>query len=243
MPKPKRFDILTIFPGMFGCYLDESMIKRAQARKLLDLRVHDLRDWTTDKHHKVDDRPFGGGPGMLLKVEPIYRALKDFKALKSKAKKRPYVILLSPRGTRFTHAVGKRLAKHDRLVLICGRYEGVDQRVTDQLVDEEISIGDYVLTGGELPAMVVLDSVSRFVPGVVGKEASIVEESHSREGFIEYPHYTRPEVFAPKRGVKWPVPAVLLSGDHKKVEDWRVEQSRKLSHVKDVPSHVASPKL
>ena len=229
MPRLKRFDILSIFPGMFGGYLDESMIKRARARKLLDIRVHDLRAWALGKHHNVDDRPFGGGPGMLLKVEPIYRALKDLKALKAKTKKRPYVILLSPRGTRFTHAVGKRLAKHDRLVLICGRYEGVDQRVTDHLIDEEISIGDYVLTGGELPALVVRDSVARFVPGVVGKEASIVEESHSREGFLEYPHYTRPEVFAPKKGVKWPVPKVLLSGDHKKVAEWRAEQSRKLS--------------
>lgn len=229
MSKAKRFDILTIFPGMFGGYLDESMIKRARARKLLDVRVHDLRGWSVGKHRQVDDRPFGGGPGMLLKVEPIYRALKDLKALKSKAKKRPYVVLLSPRGTRFTHAVGKRLARHDRLVLICGRYEGVDQRVTEHLVDEEISIGDYVLTGGELPAMVVMDSVARFIPGVVGKEASTVEESHSREGYIEYPHYTRPEVFSPKRGIKWPVPKVLLSGDHRKISEWRAAQARKLS--------------
>ena len=234
--KKLRFDILTIFPGMFSCYLDESMIKRAQERKLLDIRVHDLRAWSTTKHRQVDDRLYGGSPGMLLKVEPIYRALKELKALTSsnlhvredlKKGKKPYVILLSPRGTRFTQRVAERLAKHDRIVFICGRYEGVDQRVTDHLVDEEISVGDYVLTGGELPAMTVLDAVSRLVPGVIGKEASIVEESHSAEGFIEHPHYTRPEVFAPKKGVAWKVPSVLLSGDHKKVAEWRAKHSKR----------------
>jgi tRNA (guanine37-N1)-methyltransferase len=233
MKKPLRFDILTIFPGMFSCYLDESMIKRAKERKLLDVRVHDLRAWSTTKHRQVDDRLYGGSPGMLLKVEPIYRALKWLKAIPAKAgsqtknKKRPYVILLSPRGTRFTQRVAERLAKHDRIVFICGRYEGVDQRVTDHLVDEEISVGDYVLTGGELPAMTVLDSVSRLVPGVVGKEASVQEESHSVEGFIEHPHYTRPEVFSPKKGVAWKVPPVLLSGDHKKVAEWRLKHSKR----------------
>ena len=219
--KTIRFDILTIFPQMFGCYLDESMIKRAKQRRLLDIRVHDLRAWAVSKHRKVDDRVYGGSPGMLLKVEPIYRALKELKALKTAKKKRPYVVLLSPRGTRFTQRVAERLAKHDRIVFLCGRYEGVDQRVTDHLVDEEISVGDYVLTGGELPAMTVLDAVSRLVPGVIGKEASIVEESHSVEGFIEHPHYTRPEVFVPKKGVAWNVPSVLLSGDHEKIAEWR----------------------
>jgi tRNA (guanine37-N1)-methyltransferase len=220
MPKTMRFDILTIFPGMFDCYLDESMIKRARARNLLDIRVHDIRDWTTDKHHKVDDRPFGGGPGMVLKVEPIHRALKALKAEKA------YVVLLSPRGTRFDQRVAERLSKRKRIVFICGRYEGVDQRVSDHLIDEEVSIGDYVLTGGELPAMVILDAVSRHVPGVVGKQASIVEESHSKEGYIEYPHYTRPEVFSPKKGMKWAVPDILLSGDHAKVAAWRAKKSR-----------------
>lgn len=224
MKKKLRFDILTIFPGMFSCYLDESMIKRAQARKLLDVRVHDLRKWTTDKHRKVDDRPFGGGPGMLLKVGPIYRGLQAIGALKKGAKK-PYVVLLSPAGTRFTQRVAERLVRHDRIVFVCGRYEGVDHRVTEHLVDEEISVGDYVLTGGELPAMTILDAVSRLVPGVVGKEASIVDESHSSEGYLEYPHYTRPEKFSPKKGVTWDVPDVLLSGDHKKVGEWRAAQS------------------
>ncbi len=225
--KALRFDILTIFPGMFSCYLDESMMKRAKARKLIDIRVHDLRAWATSKHRQVDDRLFGGGPGMLLKVEPIYRALKALKALKSKAKKRPYVVLLSPRGTRFTQRVAERLVKRDRIVFVCGRYEGVDQRVTDHLVDEEISIGDFVLTGGELPAMTVIDAVARLVPGVVGKEASIVEESHSAEGFIEHPQYTRPERFSPKKGVHWDVPEVLLSGDHKKIAEWRLKNAKR----------------
>lgn len=227
MKKPLRFDILTIFPGMFSCYMDESMMKRAKARKLIDVRVHDLRAWAVSKHRQVDDRLFGGGPGMLLKVEPIYRALKALKALKTKAKKRPYVVLLSPRGTRFTQRVAERLVTHDRIVFLCGRYEGVDQRVTDHLVDEEISIGDYVLTGGELPAMTVLDAVSRLVPGVVGKEASIVEESHSAEGFIEHPQYTRPERFSPKKGVHWDVPEVLLSGDHRKIAEWRSKHAKR----------------
>lgn len=225
--KPLRFDILTIFPNMFSCYMDESMMKRAKARKLIDVRVHDLRAWATTKHRQVDDRVFGGGPGMLLKVEPIYRALKTLKALKAKTKKRPYVVLLSPRGTRFTQRVAERLVKHDRIVFLCGRYEGVDQRVTDHLVDEEISVGDYVLTGGELPAMTILDAVARLVPGVVGKEASIVEESHSSEGFIEHPQYTRPERFSPGKGVHWDVPDVLLSGDHKKIAEWRLKHAKR----------------
>jgi len=227
--KALRFDILTIFPGMFSCYLDESMMKRAKARKLIDVRVHDIRQWAVSKHRQVDDRLFGGGPGMLLKVEPIYRALKAIKALKSKLKKRPYVVLLSPRGTRFTQRVAERLVKRDRIVFICGRYEGVDQRVTDHLVDEEISVGDYVLTGGELPAMTILDAVSRLVPGVVGKEASIVEESHSSDGFIEHGQYTRPEKFSPKKGVHWDVPEVLLSGDHKKIAEWRLKNAKRSS--------------
>ncbi|WKZ28661.1 MAG: tRNA (guanosine(37)-N1)-methyltransferase TrmD [Patescibacteria group bacterium] len=227
MKSPLRFDILTIFPGMLSSYLDESMIKRAKAQKLLDIRVHDLRAWAKDKHRKVDDRPFGGGAGMLMKVGPIYAALKELKALKSSKKNRPYVILLSPRGTRFTQRVAERLVKHKQIVFICGRYEGIDQRVTDHLVDEEMSVGDYVLTGGELPAMTILDAVARLVPGVVGKEASIVEESHSADGFIEHPHYTRPEVFSPKKGVKWEVPSVLLSGDHKKIAEWRAKHAKR----------------
>ncbi len=236
--KKLRFDILTIFPGMFSSYLDESMIKRAKARKLLDIRIHDLRAYATGKHKKVDDRPFGGGPGMLMKVEPIYRALKALGALRSKKLKvrsqkvevgsqKSYVILLSPRGTRFTQRVAERLVKHKHIVFLCGRYEGIDQRVSDHLIDEEISVGDYVLTGGELPAMTILDAVSRLVPGVVGKEASIVDESHSAEGYIEHPHYTRPEDFSPKKGTHWKVPPVLLSGDHKKIGEWRAKNAKR----------------
>ena len=220
MPKPIRFDILTIFPGMFDSYLDESLIKRGKAMGLLDISVHDIRQWASGPHRKVDDRPFGGGPGMVLKVEPIHKALKALKAEKA------YVVVMSPRGTRFTQRVAERLAKQKRIVMICGRYEGIDDRVIEHLADEEISIGDYVLTGGELPAMVVLDAVSRHIPGFIGKAASIVEESHSKEGYIEYPHYTRPESYAPAKGKKWTVPKVLLSGDHAKIAEWRKKHSK-----------------
>ena len=239
--KAPRFDLLTIFPGMFDSYLNESMIKRARARNLLDIRVHDLRDWAVSKHRQVDDRLFGGGPGMLLKVEPIYRALKSLKALPPlvtpsgakrsrgahSSKKRPYVVLMSPAGTRFDQRVAERLAKHGRILLICGRYEGVDHRVNEHLIDEAISVGDYVLTGGELPAMVVLDAVSRLVPGVVGKAESVANESHSKPGYLEHPQYTRPEVFSPVKGRKWAVPEILLSGDHKKVAAWREKHSKR----------------
>lgn len=214
-----RFDILTIFPGVFDGYFGESIIKRAQAKKLIDIRVHDLRRWSADqKHHKVDDRPFGGGPGMVMAVGPFYRALKSLKALTGRSTR---VILMSAKGKRFMHKEAVRLAKYRRVVLLCGRYEGVDERVAKHLCDEEISIGDFVLTGGELPAMVIVDAVSRQVPGVLGKQESLAEESHSEEGVTEYPQYTRPEIFKPKRGTAWKVPEVLLTGDHKKIAAWR----------------------
>ncbi|MDD5251391.1 MAG: tRNA (guanosine(37)-N1)-methyltransferase TrmD [Patescibacteria group bacterium] len=218
-----RFDILTIFPKMFDGYFGESIIKRARAGKKLDIRVHDLRRWSADKHRKVDDRPFGGGPGMVMGVGPFYRALKFLKALTNRSTR---VILMSAKGKRFTHADAVRLAKYKRVVLLCGRYEGVDERVAQHLADEEISIGDFVLTGGELAAMVVVDAVARHVPGVLGKAESLKEESHAEEGVTEYPQYTRPEVFSPKRGVKWSVPNVLMSGDHKKIAEWRNMQRR-----------------
>ncbi|HTM68575.1 MAG TPA: tRNA (guanosine(37)-N1)-methyltransferase TrmD [Candidatus Binatia bacterium] len=223
-----RFDVLTIFPPMFDGYFTESIIKRARERGLLDVRVHDLRGWTTDKHHKVDDKPYGGGPGMVMKVEPFDRALKELKAQSSKLEaSRTRVVLMSAKGKRFTHKDAVRLSKYKRLVLLCGRYEGVDERVAANLADEELSIGDYVLTGGELPAMVVIDAVSRHVPGVLGKKASLAEESHSEEGVTEYPQYTRPEVYAPKKGVSWKVPKVLLSGAHDAVAAWREKKRRK----------------
>lgn len=229
-----RFDFITIFPKMFGCYLGESILKRAQKKRLVSFRVHDLRKWTTDKHKTVDDTPYGGGPGMVMKVEPIYRALKS---LRAKASKKTRVILLSAKGKQFTQRDAVRLAKYKRLVFICGRYEGVDERVAKHLADEEISVGPYVLTGGELPAMVIADAVSRQIPGVLGKAESLLEESYSKTTQTthyslptthhkEYPHYTRPEIFSPKKGVKWRVPKILLSGDHKKITEWRGKQSK-----------------
>ena len=218
-----RFDVLTIFPSMFDGYFKESIIKRAIERGVLSVGVHDLRDWAADKHHRVDDKPYGGGPGMVMKVEPFHRALKDLTAVGAK---RTRVVLMSAKGKTFGHKDAVRLAKYDRLVLLCGRYEGVDERVAAHLADEELSIGGYVLTGGELPAMVVIDAVSRHVPGVLGKKASLAEESHSQEGVTEYPHYTRPEVYAPKKGAAWKVPKELLSGDHAKVAAWRKKKTK-----------------
>lgn len=223
-----RFDVLTLFPAMFDGYFTESIIKRARERGLLDVRVHDLRDWAENKHNRVDDKPYGGGPGMVMQVGPFYRALKALKAVRNpkKPSKKTHVVLMAAKGKRFTHADAVRLSKYDRLVLLCGRYEGVDERVTQHLVDEEISIGDFVLTGGELPAMTVIDAVSRHVEGVLGKSASLDRESHSEEGVTEHPQYTRPEVFEPKRGVRWAVPDVLVGGDHAKIEEWRKKKQK-----------------
>lgn len=210
-----RFDIITIFPKIFDSYLGESLIKRAWAEKLIDIKIHNLRDSTSDKHHKVDDKPFGGGPGMVLKVEPIYRAISHIAYHISRGKKsNQRIILFSTRGKKLDAKVAKRLAKYDRLILICGRYEGVDERVAKYVADEEISIGDYVLSGGELPALVLMESVSRFLPGFLGKTESLEEIKGS------FPTYTRPEVF--KIGKKrLSVPDVLLSGNHKKISKWR----------------------
>jgi len=227
-----RFDVLTIFPAMFDGYFGESIIKRARERRLLDIRVHDLRRWAEGKHRKVDDKPFGGGPGMVMAVGPFFRALRALKVLKmgsagvlKNKNSGARVVLMSAKGKTFNHKEAVRLAKYDRLVLLCGRYEGVDERVAAKLADEELSIGDYVLTGGELPAMVVVDAVARQVPGVLGKPASLEQESHAEEGVTEYPQYTRPEAFSPKKGVNWKVPKILLSGDHKKVAEWRRSKS------------------
>lgn len=212
-----RIDILTIFPEMFSGYFSESIIKRAIERGLLDIRAHDLRAWSRDKHHKVDDKPYGGGPGMVMKVEPFDRALKALKANGRGTR----VILMSAKGKTFSQKDAKRLAKYRRLILLCGRYEGVDERVAKNLADEEISIGNYVLTGGELPAMVISDAVSRHVPGVLGKAESLKEESHDAEGLTEYPQYTRPDDYSPAKGKHWRVPKELLSGDHAKIAEWR----------------------
>lgn len=215
-----KVDILTIFPNMFVGPFDESIVKRAQAKGLVEIAIHNLRDWTNDAHHQVDDRPFGGGPGMVMMVEPLDRALHDLKQQITNNKKQR-VVLLSAKGERYTQQKAQELSGIDNLILVCGHYEGIDQRVYDHLVDEVISIGDFVLTGGELPAMVLVDSAARLIPGVVGDQESIMDESHKKPGYIEYPHYTRP---ADYKG--WCVPEVLLSGDHAKIQAWREGNSK-----------------
>lgn len=200
---------------MFTGPLDDSIIKRARETGRLDLRIHNLRDWAHDKHKTVDDRPFGGGPGMLLKPEPIFEAVESLKTQEAR------VILLSPAGRLFNQEVAKELVQFPHLILICGAYEGVDERVRAYLIDDDISIGDYILTNGVLPAMVIIDAVTRLLPGVLGDERSVVEESFN-EGLLEYPQYTRPAEF---RGLR--VPEVLLSGNHREIAKWRREQAIK----------------
>jgi tRNA (guanine37-N1)-methyltransferase len=209
-----KIDVLTLFPGMFAGPLDESIIKRAREAGLLDLRIHNLRDYAHDRHKTVDDRPFGGGPGMLLKPEPI------FEAVEALARENTRVILLSPAGRTFNQASARELAQQDDLLLISGHYEGFDERVRAELADDELSIGDYVLTNGALPAMVVIETVVRLLPGVLGDAESASDESFSH-GLLEYPQYTRPAEF---RGMK--VPEVLLSGNHAQIAKWRAEQAR-----------------
>ena len=225
-----EFDIITIFPQIFDSYFKESLINKALEKKLIKVGIHNLRDYTEDKHRTVDDRPFGGGSGMVMKIEPVYRAVEGLRT-KRKSKKSK-VILFTPRGERFTQEMAYKFSKIDQLIMICGRYEGVDERVAKYVVDEKVSIGDYVLMGGELPAMVVVETVSRLIPGVLGNHNLLEERIPSRKGrggrgFIEYPQYTRPEVFKLKRGAEWKVPKVLLSGNHKKIKEWR-EKRRKL---------------
>jgi len=209
-----KVDVLTLFPAMFAGPLDESIIKRARAAGLLDLRIHNLRDYAHDRHKTVDDRPFGGGPGMLLKPEPI------FEAVEALARENTRVVLLSPSGRQFNQAIAREMAGMDDLLLITGHYEGFDERIRQELADDELSIGDYVLTNGALPAMVIIDTVARLLPGVLGDDQSAHEESFSA-GLLEYPQYTRPAEF---RGLK--VPEILLSGNHAEIARWRAEQSR-----------------
>ncbi|MBI2068897.1 MAG: tRNA (guanosine(37)-N1)-methyltransferase TrmD [Candidatus Yanofskybacteria bacterium] len=223
-----KFDIITIFPDLFKGFLNESLLARAQKKKLIKINLHNLRRWTDDKHKTVDDRPYGGGAGMVLKIEPIFRAVKSLSSYKVR-KVKTRIILLSAKGKTFTQNDARRLAKYDQIIFICGRYEGVDERVAKYIADEEISIGNYVLFGGEVPAMVIVEAVSRLIPGVVSKEESVKNESFSGSLKLkakspkltrEHPHYTRPEVFV-LNGKKLKVPPVLLSGDHKKIEGWR----------------------
>ncbi|PWU16864.1 MAG: tRNA (guanosine(37)-N1)-methyltransferase TrmD [Verrucomicrobia bacterium] len=209
-----KIDVLTLFPAMFAGPLDESIIKRARDTGLLDLKIHNLRDYAHDRHRTVDDRPFGGGPGMLLKPEPI------FEAVESLAREGTRVILVSPAGRTFNQAIAAELAQVSDLLLVSGHYEGFDERVREELADDELSIGDYVLTNGALPIMVIIDAVARLLPGALGDDQSAHEESFSH-GLLEYPQYTRPAEF---RGMK--VPEVLLSGNHAQIAKWRLEQAR-----------------
>jgi tRNA (guanine37-N1)-methyltransferase len=224
-----RIDVLTLFPGMFEGPLTESILRRAQDEKLLNVQLHDLRDWGLSKYKQVDDSPYGGGAGMVMRCDVVVPAIEEVSAMKESGignrteGTAPYRILMTPRGKRLTQTMVERLAKKKRLLLVCGRYEGVDQRVVDGgWIDIELSIGDYVLTGGELPAMVLIDAVARHIPGVLGKDESAAEESFSKriDRKREYPHYTRPETF---RGLA--VPDVLASGHHKKIAEWRKGQT------------------
>jgi len=220
------FSIITIFPEIFDSYFNESIIKRARKKNLIDVKIHNLRNFTTDKHKTVDDTPYGGGAGMVLKIEPIYKALCALKKQKTKNKKQinSKIVLLSARGKKWNQRLAKKYSKLDEIVFICGRYEGVDERVK-KLINEEISIGDYVLTGGELGAMIIVDSVARLLPGVLGNTQSAINESHAEPGILEHPQYTRPEVFE-MSGKKQRVPKILLSGDHQKITDWRKKKMR-----------------
>lgn len=218
-----RFDIVSIFPGMFESPFGDSIIQRAREEGLLDIRVHDLRDYSLNKHKKVDDTPFGGGVGMVMNVEPIARVIAAIK----KEVPETRTILLSPGGRPFDQERAGELSRLSSLTLICGRYEGIDERVRLHFVDEEISIGDYVLTGGEIPAMVLVEAISRLVPGVLGDPESVVEESFTND-LLEYPQYTRPRDY---QGFK--VPEILVSGDHKKIRDWqKAEALKKTAQVR-----------
>lgn len=217
-----KFDIITIFPEFFRETFDYGIIRRARAMGLIETRAHDLRRWTHDKHRQVDDRPFGGGDGMILKPEPIFEAVEELTGREEGSasyNEGVRVILLSPQGRTFTQALAEELAASSQLVLICGRYEGVDERVSEQLVTDEVSIGDYVLSGGEPAAVVVVDAITRLIPGALGSETSAVHESFA-QGLLDYPHYTRPVDF---RGMK--VPELLLSGHHGEIARWRAERA------------------
>ena len=219
-------DIITIFPEVCKPYLDSSILGIAQEKGKLEIHLHNLRDYTLDKHRKVDDRPFGGGPGMILTPEPVFRAVEAIKRTAGCGQRTTKVILLTPQGKTLNQRLAEKLSKRKHLILICGRYEGVDERVRESLVSEEISIGDYILSGGELAALVLTDSLARLLPGVLGHKDSNVRESFSNN-LLEYPQYTRPADF---RGLR--VPQVLLSGDHKKIEEWRKHQAVKITKKK-----------
>jgi len=233
------FDVITIFPNLFSSFLNESLIARAQKKQLIKIKIHNLREWTKDRHKTVDDRPFGGGLGMVLKIEPIYKAVKEIKqktknlpAGRQGKKQKTKTILFTPRGKKFNQKMAYQLSRLNQIIMICGRYEGVDERVAKHIADLELSIGDYDLMGGELPAMIVMETVARLIPGVLGKPELLKERVTKEKGFIEYPQYTRPEVFESKRGVKWLVPKVLLSGHHQKIEEWRKKHGKVVEELR-----------
>jgi tRNA (guanine37-N1)-methyltransferase len=224
-----KFDIITIFPQIFDGFLEESLIKRAQEKGLIEIRVHNLRKWAVDKHKSVDDKPFGGGRGMVFKVEPIFKAVSSLTQQKTKGKNQK-IILFTPRGKKFNQRIAYQFSKLDHLIMICGRYEGIDERVVKYVADVNLSIGNYILMGGEVPAMVVIEAVTRLIPGVLGKSELLLERMAKRKGggqaFVEYPQYTRPAVFELPDGRKWKVPEVLLSGNHQKIQEWRKKHSK-----------------
>lgn len=212
-----QFDVFTLLPEVFPSYLETSIIKRARERGLIEVRVHNIRDHTHDKHHTTDDTPYGGGGGMVMKPEPVFEAVES--VLDVSADPSVPVILMTPQGRVFNQAIAQELSQHPRILILCGRYEGIDERIREHLVTDEISIGDYVLTGGELPALILIDAVSRLLPDVLGDPTGAQDDSHAM-GLLEYPHYTRPPEF---RG--WKVPDILLTGDHAKIDKWRREQA------------------
>ncbi|MBZ1356225.1 MAG: tRNA (guanosine(37)-N1)-methyltransferase TrmD [Candidatus Nealsonbacteria bacterium] len=236
-----NFEVITIFPNIFTSYKEESLILRARKKKIIDINIYNLRSWSDDKHKTVDDKPFGGGLGMVMKVDPIFKAVSDIK--KGKKSK---VIVFSPRGEKFNQSMAHEFSKLDQLVMVCGRYEGIDERVLDNVADKVVSVGDYILMGGELPAMIVIETVSRLVPGVIGKDEFLGERLRNKgKSFIEYPHYTRPAIFEPGKALKnigkkeikirgkkissssklkWQASEDLLLGDHKKIDKWRKEK-------------------
>lgn len=219
-----KFKLLSIFPDILDSYLQDSIIKRALDKKIIKIEKYNLRDWTSDRHRTVDDAPYGGGAGMLMKIEPLYAALANLKK-KSKTKEaKRKVILLSASGKTWNQKLAKQYSKLEEITFVCGRYEGVDARIK-KFVDAEISIGDYVLTGGELPALIIIDSITRLLPEVLGNAESINEESHSETNILEYPQYTRPAVFS-AAGKKYKVPSVLLEGNHAKIKAWRQQQQK-----------------
>jgi len=220
-PRTIRFDVLTLFPGIFASYVGQSLLGDAIEAGLVQVHAWNMRDWTLDKHQRVDDRPFGGGPGMVLMAQPV---LDCVEAVRAKAEPPGQVVMLTPTGERLTQRVVEQLAQEPRLLLLCGRYEGFDDRIRQTLNPREISIGDFICNGGEVPAMVVIDAVIRLIPGVLGDDQSAVDESHSEAGRLEYPQFTRPRNF---RGLE--VPEILLSGNHAAVAKWRREQSEKRS--------------